>query len=70
VNRKNEENSNASVEENRGDTEVDLEVQPLSLFEGQTSDKIMKPEKGDEPIHFDALPLCNNSYKILRGNLC
>jgi hypothetical protein len=67
--RKEEECSNASVEENKGDTEVDPEVQPLSLFEGQTSDEIMKPETGDELIHLDSLPLCFNSFQILRGNL-
>jgi hypothetical protein len=41
----------------KDDTEVDPEVQPLSLFEGQTSDEIMKPETGDELIHLDSLPL-------------
>jgi len=41
----------------------------LSLFEGQTSDEIMKPEIGDELIHLDSLPLCFNSFQILRGNL-
>jgi hypothetical protein len=44
-------------------------VQPLSLFEGQTSDEIMMPETGDELIHLDSLPLCFNSFQILRGNL-
>jgi hypothetical protein len=68
VNRKNEECSNVSVEENRGDTKADPEVQPLSLFESQTSDEIMKPEIGNEHIHCDSLPLCFNSFQILRGN--
>jgi hypothetical protein len=49
--------------------EVDPEVHPLSLFEGQTSDEIMKPETSDELIHLDSLSLCFNSFQILRGNL-
>jgi hypothetical protein len=44
-------------------------VKPLSLFEGQTSDEIMKPETGDELIHVDSFPLFFNSFQILRGNL-
>jgi hypothetical protein len=69
VNSKKEECSNAAVEENKDDTEADPEVQPLNLFEGQISDEIPKPETGDELIHFDSLPLCFNSFQILRGNL-
>jgi hypothetical protein len=49
--------------------EADPKVQPLNLFEGQISDEIPKPETGDELIHFDSLPLCFNSFQILRGNL-
>ena len=45
------------------------EMYPLSLFESQTSDEIMNPEISDELIHFDSLPLCFNSFQILRGNL-
>jgi hypothetical protein len=60
VNIKKEECSNALVEENRGDTKDEREVQPLSLFEGQTLDEIMKPKTGDELIHFDSLPLFFN----------
>jgi hypothetical protein len=67
--RKEEECSNASVEENKGNTKYDPEVQPLSLFEGQTSDEIMKPETCDELIHLDSLPVCFNSFQILRGNI-
>jgi hypothetical protein len=48
---------------------ADPEVHPLSLFEGQTSDEIMKPETSDELIHLDSFPLCFNSFQILRGNL-
>jgi hypothetical protein len=44
-------------------------VHPLILFEGQTSDEIMKPETSDELIHLDSFPLCFNSFQILRGNL-
>jgi hypothetical protein len=69
VNSKKEECSNASVEENKDDTEADPEVHSLNLFEGQISDEILKPETGDELIHFDSLPLCFNSFQILRGNL-
>ena len=29
----------------------------------------MKQETGDELIHLDSLPLCFNSFQILRGNL-
>jgi hypothetical protein len=42
---------------------------PLSLLEDQTSDEIMKLETSDELIHLDSLPLCFNSFQILRGNL-
>jgi hypothetical protein len=69
VNSKKEECSNASVEEDKVDMEDDPEVHPLSLFEGQTSDEVMKPETSDELIHLDSLPLCFNSFQILRGNL-
>jgi hypothetical protein len=69
VNSKKEECSNASVEEDKGDMEADPEVHPLILFEGQTSDEVMKPKTGDELIHLDSLPLCFNSFQILRGNL-
>jgi hypothetical protein len=44
-------------------------VQPLSLFECQTSDEITEPGTGDELIHFDSLPLCFSSFQIVRGNL-
>jgi hypothetical protein len=46
------------------DIEADPEVQPLSLFEGQTSDEIMKPETGDELIHFDSLPYALIHFKF------
>jgi hypothetical protein len=46
--RKEEECSTASVEENKVDTEADPEMQPLSLFESQTSEEIMMPETGDK----------------------
>jgi hypothetical protein len=50
VNSKKEECSNALVEENKDDTEVDPEVQPLNIFEEQILDEILKPEIGDEII--------------------
>jgi hypothetical protein len=61
VNRKNE--------ENKVNTEANPEVQPLSLFEGQASDEIMKPKTDNELIHCDSLPLCFISFQIVRGNL-
>jgi hypothetical protein len=44
-------------------------VQPLSIFECQTSHEIKEPGIGDELIQFDSLPLCFNSFQIVRGNL-
>ena len=69
VSNKKEECFDASVEENKDDTEVDPEVQPLNLSEGQISDEIPTLETRDELIHFDSLPLCFNSFHIFRGNL-
>ena len=43
-------------------------MQPLSLFEGQTLDEIMKPKIGDELIHLDSLSLCFSSFHTLKGN--
>jgi hypothetical protein len=69
VNSEDKKFSDQSVEDAIVYMEVDPKVQPLSLFEGQTSDEIMKPETSDELIHLDSLPLCFNSFQILRGNL-
>jgi len=44
-------------------------VQPLNLFECQTSDEIIKHGIGNELIYFDSLPLCFSSFQIVRGNL-
>jgi hypothetical protein len=44
-------------------------VQPLNIFECQTSDEIIEPGTGDEMIHFDSLPLFFSSFQIVRGNI-
>jgi hypothetical protein len=71
VNRKDEECSNESVEENMDDTEpfLDPEVRSLSHLECQISDEITESETDDELIQFDSLPLCFNSFQIVKGNL-
>jgi hypothetical protein len=47
----------------------DPEVQPLNLFECQTSDEIIEHGTGNELIYFDSFPLCFSSFQIVRGNL-
>jgi hypothetical protein len=69
VNSEDKKFSDQSVEDAIVDMEADPEVHPLSLFEGQTLDEIMKPETSDELTHLDSLPMCFNSFQILRGNL-
>jgi hypothetical protein len=47
---------------------LDPEVQPLSHLECQISDEITEAETDDDLILFDSIPLCSNSFQILKGN--
>lgn len=48
---------------------LDPEVQPLSHLECQISNASSESVTYDELIHFDSIPLCSNSFQILKVNL-
>ena len=43
-------------------------MKPLSHLECQISDASSESVTYDELIHFDTIPLCSNSFQILKGN--
>jgi hypothetical protein len=47
---------------------LDLEVWSLSHLECQILDEITESETDDELIQFDSIPLCFNSFHIVKGN--